>query len=147
MGFLSAYSGTHRLDVGGGYGIELKDCLSAVEKQRAEKALTGNPRVDLSGRAEAALDTTAFAVEMVVASIVGWDLDENDGTVWALEPEQVKRANVMRLPAPVFDAVFAAVNASNGPREKTEQVRFPEPGLSSSANGVGRSAELGQLHP
>lgn len=148
MGFLSAYSGTRRLDVGGGYWIEIKTCLSVVEKHRAERALGGsNPTFDMNGNGTAKLDTAAFATEMVAASISDWNLDEDDGAIWPLAPDQVKRANIARLPASVFDTVFAAVNESNGPRPAGEQARFPESGVGGGTDGVGRAAELEQLHP
>lgn len=146
MGFLSAYSGTRRVDIGDGYWIDVKECLSVVEKHRAEKALGGsNPTFDMNGNGSAKLDTAAFAVEMVAASITGWNLDEDDGAVWPLAPDSVKRANIARLPASVFDTVFAAVNEANGPRERGEQVRFPEPSVSGDSNGHLGAVELGDL--
>jgi hypothetical protein len=141
VGFLSAYSGTQKIDLGGGYWIEVRECLSIVDKQRAEKALASSPKVDMSGNGTVSLDTVAFHNAMLEASIVAWNLDDDNGTVWALAPSNVKRDNIARLPAPVFDQVWQVVNDLNGPRERADQVRFPEPGVVGDQVGDGGSAE------
>lgn len=145
MGFLSAYSGTKNLDVGGGYYIEVLECLSIVDKQRAEKALA-TPRVDMNGQGDMALDTVAFHNVMVNASIIGWNLDDDDGTVWALTPASVKAANIARLPGPVFDQVWQAVNELNGPRGRAEQVRFPDAVAVGDPVGDGGPGVAGDVH-
>jgi len=141
MGFLSAYSSTQRIDVGDGYWIEVRECLPIMDKQRAEKALASSPRVDMAGNGSVSLDTVAFHNEMIAASIVNWNLDDDNGQVWALAPESVKRVNISRLPAPVFDQVWEVVDKLNGPRETAEKVRFPEPGVGSDQVGDGGAAE------
>jgi len=141
MGFLSAYSSTQKIDVGDGYWIEVRECLPIMDKQRAEKALASSPRVDMSGNGSVSLDTVAFHNEMIAASIVNWNLDDDNGQVWALTPESVKRVNISRLPAPVFDQVWDVVDKLNGPRETAEKVRFPEPGVGSDQVGDGGTAE------
>lgn len=147
MGFLSAYSGTQRIDVGGGYWIDVRECLPIVDKQRAEKALASSPRVDMTGAGTIALDTVAFHNEMLTASIVGWNLDDDNSQVWALTPDSLKRSNISRLPAPVFDQVWEVVNDLNGPRETADKVRFPEPGISGDPVGDGGSAEPEDVRP
>lgn len=141
MGFLSAYSGTRKIDVGGGYWIEVLECLPIMDKQRAEKALASSPRVDMSGNGTISLDTVAFHNAMVEASVVAWNLDDDNGQVWPLAPDSVKRVNISRLPAPVFDQVWEVVNELNGPRETADKVRFPEPGVGSDPAGDGGAAE------
>lgn len=141
MGFLSAYSGTQKIDVGGGYWIEVRECLPIVDKQRAEKALASSPRLDMAGNGSINLDTVAFHNEMLTASIVAWNLDDEDGQVWLLEPDHIKRANIARLPAPVFDQVWEVVDRLNGPRETADKVRFPESGVGGDQVGDGGSAE------
>lgn len=145
MGFLSAYSGTKTIDVGGGYHIEVLECLSIVDKQRGEKALAA-PRIDMNGQGVMALDTVAFHNVMMNASIIAWNLDDDDGTVWALTPERVKAANIARLPGPVFDQVWAVVDELNGPRGRAEQVRFPDAGPVGDPVGDGGAAVAGDVH-
>lgn len=143
MGFLSAYSGTKRIEIDERYYVVVKECLSMIEKQRAEKALGANSAtVDMNGRGSAKLDTAAFSVEMVAASIVEWNLDEEDGTIWALAPEPVKRRNIERLPAAVFDLVYMEVNALNGPKPKDERVRFQAARLGGDPDGDAGAGEL-----
>lgn len=129
MGFLSAYSGTRRIDLGGGYWVEVKECLSIVEKQRAEKVLSRDPVVDQNGRGTAKVDMPAFHNEMLYHSITSWNLDEDDGTVWPLSPEPVKRKNIARLPAAVFDRILEVVDELNGPQSSRERAQFPVPGV------------------
>jgi hypothetical protein len=140
MGFLSAYSSTRKIDVGGGYWVEIKECLTIVEKQRAEKALSSGPVIDQTGRGSAQMDMPAFHTEMVVASITGWNLDEDDGTVWPLTPEPVKRKNIGRLPASVFDQIFKEVDELNGPKSARERAQFPKPGVGGDPDGDGGTA-------
>lgn len=135
MSFLSAYSGTRRVDLGGGYWVDVKTCLSIVEKQRADKMLTSDPVVDQSGHGTAKVDLPAFQTEMVVHSITGWNLDEEDGTVWALSPEPVKRKNIARLPAPVFDEIYRVVDELNGKPPAREQAQFPVAGVGGDPHG------------
>lgn len=135
MGFLSAYSGTRRIDLDGHYYVVVKQCLSLMEKQRADRALGSTQTIDISGKQSATIDTGAYAIAMVTASIVEWNLDEEDGTVWLLSPEPVKRRNVERLPAPVFDRIYQEIDALNSPRSKDEQVRFPADGVGGDPDG------------
>jgi hypothetical protein len=146
VGFLSAYATTKRIELDEHYFVVVKECLSMIEKQRAEKALGGsNPTIDMQGNGSARLDTAAFAVEMVAASIVEWNLDEDDGTAWALAPDNVKRRNLERLPAPVFDLIYQEVNALNGVRPKAEQVRFPAAGIGGDPDGDGGAGVAGDV--
>lgn len=135
MGFLSAYSGTRKIDLGDGYWVEIKECLSIVEKQRADKALSSGPVFDQSGRGSAQMDLPAYQNEMLCHSIVAWNLDEDDRTIWPLTPEPVKRKNIARLPGPVFDQIVAVVDELNGPKPAKERAQFPEPSLGSDPNG------------
>lgn len=141
MGFLSAYSGVKRVDVGGDYWIEVLECLSIMDKHRAEKALASTPKMDLAGNGSMNLDTVAFRNEMMAASIVNWNLDDDNGQIWALSPDSAKRANIARLPAPVFDQVWQIVDELNGPRGRAEQIRFPEPGAVGDPVGDGGAGE------
>jgi hypothetical protein len=147
MGFLSAYSGTRKIDVGGGYWVEVRECLSVIDKQRAEKALASNPTIDpIHNRGSAQMDMAAFENEMLTHSIVAWNLDEDDGTIWALTPDKAKRANIARLPSPVFDTIFKVVNELNGPQSPRERAQFPDPGGSGDPDaGDAGPAEPGDV--
>lgn len=144
-GFLSAYSGTRRVDLGGGYWVDVKKCLTIVEKQRAEQALASNPTVDMNGNGSATMDVVAFRNELVAASITAWNLDEEDGTVWALSPEPVKRTNIARLPGPVFDQIFTFVNELNGPQSSKERAQFPVADVGGDPDGNAGAAVAGDV--
>lgn len=136
MGFLSAYSGVETIDVGNGYWVKVKTCLAAAEKQRAEKAL-GSPTIDNSGQRSATLSITDFATELVVASILDWNLDDDNGAVWGLAPDAVKRKNIARLPSPVFDQIYEVVNGLNSPQNPADRQRFPDGGVGGDPDGHG----------
>lgn len=146
MGFLSAYSGTERIALDGQYWVDVKNCLSIQEKNRAERALM-TPVVDLNGRGSATVDMVGFRNAMMAASIVGWNIDDDDGAVWPLEPPAVREANISRLPGPVFDQIWEVVNRLNGPRDPAEAARFPVVGVGGDPDGHGGSAESGDVQP
>lgn len=147
MGFLSHYSGAQRIELGDGYWVDVKKCLTVAEKQRAESALTSNPVVDMNGNGTAKVDMPGFHNEMMCASIVAWNLDDDDGTVWPLAPDRTKRANIARLPAPVFDVIWRVINELNGPQPKDERVRFPVNGVGGDPDGDGGTAVVGDVQP
>lgn len=147
MGFLSAYSGTKRVEIDGHYWVEVKECLSIREKNDAERALM-TPMLDLNnGRGSASVDMVGFRYAMMAASIVAWNLDDDNGAIWPLEPQQVKEANIARLPGPVFDQIWVVLNDLNGPRDPAEAARFPEPRLGGDPDGNGGAAEPGVVQP
>lgn len=142
-GFLSHYDGTERIDLGDGYWVDVKKCLSHTELQFAQAMMgAGRQNVDLSGRQFATIDMNAFETELIVQSLVDWNIDDPDGTIWPLDaghdrrrpgdlnpyPQGCpRRQSVARLPAPVTAVIFARCNELNGPLSKTEQARFPDP--------------------
>lgn len=145
MGFLSHYSGVQRVELDADYWVDVKKCLTVAEKQRAESALTSNPVVDMNGHGTAKVDMPAFHNEMMFASIVDWNLDDEDGTKWALAPERIKRLNIARIPAPVFDQIWKVINELNGPQPKDERIRFPVDGVGSDPDGDAGTSDAGDV--
>lgn len=145
-GFLSAYDGIERIEFGRDYWADVKRCLSHAEQQRAQAKMgAGRQSVDMTGRQFATIDMNAFETEMIVLSLVAWNLDDEDGKPWPLEPESARRASVARLPASVASQIFQVVNALNGPMENREAATFPGPGVGGDQSGVGGSAGVGVL--
>jgi hypothetical protein len=143
-GFLSAYDGTERLEFGRGYWADVKRCLSHAEQQRAQAKLgAGRQSVDMSGRMSAVVDMNAFETEMIVLSVVGWNFDDDDGTIWPLAPEAALRESIARLPAPVASRIFQVCNEFNGPMEGREAATFPGPGVGGDQGGVVGAAGAG----
>jgi hypothetical protein len=132
MGFLSAYSGTRRVPIGSegsGYWVEIREVLSQGDKEQAERALTSG-HVDGDRGVQIEMDTTTFRQEMVLASIIAWNLDEEDGTVW-----DVTMANVKRMPGIEFDRLFTIINDSNKPATGPEKRQFPDGGVGDHQDG------------
>jgi hypothetical protein len=130
-GFLSAYSDTYRhtLDEDGRYWVELKKVLSQGDKEHAERALT-NGRMDPGQGVQIDMDTATYRLEMVLASIIAWNLDEEDGTIWP-----VTLGNVKRLPGIEFDRIFDLINKFNEPVKAAERRDFRPEGERSNSDG------------
>lgn len=128
MTFLSNYDGVVRIDVGNGYWIDIKECLSRDEKRTAEGFMSrvgavSDPNDDKKMITRAVPDLPRYRDELVIASIVDWNLDDEKG-VWRLEPASAKRANVGRLPDTVFDKVYKRADELNKEPEVVEQKAF-----------------------
>jgi hypothetical protein len=158
-GFLSAsgYDGTEKVDLAPGYFAEVKRCLSEEEAGFAESAMLGKVRAEMTAnRQYADLDTRAGRVELVVQSLVSWNLVEEDGvTSWPLDsgivttpkpgvnpwpPGCPRRKSVARIPSPLFDMLWAKCNELNGPRTSDEAARFPDETERGDPDGDGGTA-------
>lgn len=123
MAFEDVYEGTEKIPLGlhdpnsgEEYWIEVKTCLSHAEAEQADKHLHKIRAVmDGKGKTQAVVnpDTDAHRRERVCASIVAWNLDEKDGSIWQLEPDSAKLRNVNRLPEKVFKKVLSRVDELN----------------------------------
>lgn len=153
MGFMSRYEGIERLDIGDGYWIAVKKCLSWAEAEDAERAGVtmkvnpGSGRKPDEPRTSISMDPETKLFEQVLASLVDWNLDDEDGHTWSLdwdrEAEKAakearrpnwkspRRKNLERLPRPVFEIVSQFVARANRAPSRDEAGSFPEDGLSS----------------
>lgn len=133
-GFLSAYEGTEHIDLGNGYWADVKKFLSSKEYAPVEAALGGKQRMDVgSGQKYVELDSRKGRTELVVASLVAWNLDDADGTIWPLSPDKPpyspgceRRQSVDRLPDVVFNRIWQVCDTANDP-ESADPARFPGP--------------------
>jgi hypothetical protein len=143
MEFLDAYDTTERIELGRGYWVDVRTCVLRGDGERAEKLLaqtTVTPDEHRPGRVHTMVtpDTAAWRTEMVFASVVDWNLNDSAGK-WALEPEAAKRANIKRLPGPIFDKIWARVDELNkaGGRSPQEQAAFRDAAGDSDPIGWG----------
>jgi hypothetical protein len=135
-GFLSEYEGTERVELGGGYWVDIKRCLSRAEYQRVQDLLgAGKQTINMSGTRLMQMDVGGSQEEMLFQSITDWNLDDENGVKWPLSPEKDKRANIRRMPASAFNDVFAACDELNGPRAGKEAAQFPEGPVDGAADG------------
>lgn len=165
-GFLEAsgYDGTKKIDLGNGYWAEVKNCLTATEMAFVENTMgAGKQRIDVSngGRQFAELDIRSSWTEMVVQSLVSWNIDETDGeTLWPLgagekfagrggenpyPPGCPRRLSVARLPDPVFKAIWQECDTLNSPRTGAEAASFPEQDVSGDPDGDGGASGPGPV--
>lgn len=119
MGFLSRYVLTERLDLGDGFWLDYRPYLSSAQKARAEDLMvtsgTGDGMRVASG---------SFAFEIVVQSITGWNLTDENDIPLPVRTEDERRASLARCPGFVVDKVFAKVNETSANRQKDEAA-FP----------------------
>lgn len=115
MGFLSIYKQTDRVELGGGYYVDILRFLSQAQTARAEAV-----RMSKDIRSEARdgevtatviqIDQQAYNLEILVAAIEAWNLDDEDGAPLPLPPyipgkptgedlaNRVRRESIGRLP-------------------------------------------------
>lgn len=138
MGFLSAYSGTNRVTVGDperGYWVELREVVSQGAKEKAEQELMGRQQIN-GGDVTTTMNIVGFRQLMLEASIANWNLDDDNGHVWPINMQSIRR-----LPGPVFDQLWEIVDASNAPRPAVERRQFHDAGDARSEDGSGRTGE------
>jgi hypothetical protein len=139
-GFLSAYEGTERIELGRGYWVDVKKCLSSAEYTPVEMALGSKQRPVANGKGQVTfgeINQHEAQIRMLLASIDDWNINDGDeGTKWPLAPEAAKRASIERLPAGVRMQVYQKCDGLNGPPDEAEQVRFPEQAVGGDPDGV-----------
>ncbi len=126
MSFFSAYVGTHRVILNHPapekeYWVELQKYLTHGSTQKAESHLQKLTMVD--GKPCPAPDIWAAQAEKVLASIVAWNLDDDNGMTAPLNMQTIRR-----LPDKVFDQLLAAVEETNKADGEAERRRFPDEG-------------------
>lgn len=145
-GFLSAYDGVERIDLGRGYWVDVKQCLSHAELQQAQAKMgAARQTVEAGGRQFATVDMNAFETELIVLSIVDWNLDDENGVKWPLQPDRALRASVARLPGPVATQIYQRCNELNGSGSKREAAQFPGEDLGGDQGGDTGAAAVGEL--
>lgn len=119
-GFLSAYSDTRRIVLGEpdrGYWVDVKEHLSQGDKEIAERSLTSGKVID--GKMEMEVDVARYRQLMVLASVINWNLDDENGQVWKIDLQ-----NVRRLPGDEFDKLWKVVDEMNAPASPEERRKF-----------------------
>lgn len=133
--FMSAYEGTHRVTIphpDKEYWVELRKHLTHGATEKSASALQTLAMVD--GKPLPKPDVFKSRAELVLASIVGWNLDDEHG-VWPLNMQSIRR-----LPDAVFDLLHDAVEESNK-STTAERRQFPDGGVGGDPDGDGGTAE------
>jgi hypothetical protein len=112
---------------GGASGTPEEQAAAQAQAQEAETDYRMKP------------DISAYQTEMVVLSIVDWNLTDHDGNVLPLTPMSEKRRSVSRLPSPVFEQLYAEVNNFNSEQSPEEEASF-------RAEGEGSAQDQGTSH-
>jgi hypothetical protein len=138
VGFLSAYEGVRRVDLGRGYWVDLVLHISQGSKEAAERAAS-KVKVSASGLTDVEPDVVAFRQLMILGHVHAWNLDDDNGRIWPVNIQSVRR-----LPGDVFEELWQVVNELTKPRTADEQKRFHDAGDDSVArwSGAGESAHV-----
>lgn len=134
MGFLSAYSGVRRVPIGDTYWVDLKEHLLQRDKEKGDRALQHMQVVE--GKPQINPDVVEFRQQLVLASVHDWNLDEDNGQIWPINMQNVKR-----LPSAVFDELWAVIDKTNEPRTTAEQRQFPAGAVGGGPDGDAGAAE------
>lgn len=116
MAFDDIYGGTERVNIGHSYWIEIRTCLPHTAVKAADRKLHQVRGVaDEKGKMQTVItpDLEASRDEKLFHSIVAWNLDEQDGSIWALAPDSAKRRNIDRLPDLVCRKILRRIDELN----------------------------------
>lgn len=133
MGFLTTYDGTERVELDGGYWVDLRKHLSTGAKETADRHLQTMTVVD--GKPCPAPDVVRARQQLVLASIDGWNLDDDNGHIWPINIQSVKR-----LPETVFDRLREKIEDLAAPLPAEERAQFPDESPDSDPHGHPRPA-------
>jgi hypothetical protein len=168
-GFLSKYEGTTRVEIDEDYWVEVKKTLTWAEADDAEKAglnFSMQPNMDNPGktRTDVVIDPDAKLFEQVFASLVAWNLDDENGKLWPLDYDrQLEQASRARskgqgdgwksprrrslecMPKPVFDILAAVVGKANQAPTREDQQSFRAGNGSSPPGGPDQPPDPGEV--
>jgi len=142
MGFLSAYSGTRKIPVGdpdSGYWVEIKECLTSGDKEKADKALTSG-KIIPGQTPEMSMDIVRYRQLVMQASITDWNLDDDGGKVWPID-----LAHIRKLPTPVFDQIYTEIDEANKPATTEERRDFRTEGLGGDSDEDAGTTDAGDV--
>ncbi len=138
MGYLGRYTGTETIDLGDGYYVKVKKCLSGDEIAAAERAvLQWTPQLVGDGwrAVPARAEPSAYVREMAIASLAEWNIDDDTGNVLPLDTDDARRGNYGLLSRPHQEQIEEVVARLNAAPTREETVQFPAGGKSGRAPG------------
>lgn len=141
-GFLSQYTDIERIDLGGGYWVDIKKYLTSADASAAQRALT-RPKVrskigEKSSELEGDTDIAAYHEEMVLRSVVEWNLDDENGKVLPMNRETYRK-----LPQAVVNKLVQRIGelqGEGGERSSEEANSFRSESVASDLRGEGTAA-------
>lgn len=162
-GFLSRYQGTSRIIISPPvdddpveYWTEIKKVLSHGEDEVAEKAgmvwkMVPDPKNPERQKTDVTINPQARLFEQVMASMVGWNLTDVDGTTLPLDYDPTleetrrtagmanwqspRRKSLIAIPQPVYDLIAGEVGKANNQPTREEARQFRPGGGLGNQNG------------
>lgn len=171
MGYTSKHSEVDQIDLGDGWWVKVKRCLTVAESEVAERALVtmtitqrgnaqqaakngrgpsavpakGGVAVDDRPTMNATPDVYSNIHEQVIASIVEWNLTDDDDQPLPLVPEATKRLSIGLLSQADFDTIAAHVRKQNRGADREEEAQFPAYGAGVVAGGEDDASHAGEV--
>lgn len=149
-GFLSLYDETDRVELGGGYYVDIRRYLSHADTARAQRVMVP-PRYETKAEQDkdgkpgtvttaVTVDQQAYDREIMVAAIDSWNLTDRDGNPLPLPPfvpptqvtgddaaNKVRRESIAKLPAFAATRILKRIS-DNEKRGADEEAAFPSSG-------------------
>ena len=132
-GFLSLYNKSERVEIvgvpdtkDGTFWVDVKVSITKSDYDAAQRRLMSN-KLNMTGgqsSVDGDLDIPGFEEEMLVKSIVSWNLTDDSGNILPTAPEALLRRAVLSLPAAVTAQIYERVNDLNGRRSEAEAQSF-----------------------
>jgi hypothetical protein len=132
-GFLSLYDETDRIDLGGGYYVDIRRYLSDEDDERATRALTKpqlrttttqNKETDSSEVTSTIdYDQSAYSRVLISSAVIGWNLTDRDGNPLPLAPDAARVASIKSLPVFATKKILAKIKENEG-RTDSELATF-----------------------
>jgi len=141
MGYASSYSTRETITLTNQrYWVVIKSCLSRGELQRAERFLT-KAAISTTGTASVEPDVVEYRNAMVTASIVDWNLDDDNGNAIPIV------VGVSILSGPDFEKIWGRVDELNSAPSGDEAAQFPAEGVGGDQGTGGGATEPGAVPP
>lgn len=143
MGYLNLFDQVTRISAGTDaesgieYWVDVKQYLSNADEDACKKLLFGTERVlaqDKEGHYTAEPDTVGYQNEVVVRSIVNWNLTDRDNKTLPCGTLEERRASCALLPSWLMTKIYNVVN------EASERNLASDPRFRAASDG---SAEVG----
>jgi hypothetical protein len=168
-GFLSRYEGVNRVYFDEEYWVDLKKTLTEEEIQDAEQAgmrfeVVVDPRHPDQPRTEVRVDPKARLTEMILASIITWNLTDSDGNLLPVEHDRnleqarktssggrgdgwksPRRKTLEKMYHPVMERLAEEVGPANAAPSREESRSFPDGNGSRLHGGQDQAPDAGEV--
>lgn len=121
---------------------KLVESTVQVESVQTSSGIVRRPKADANVSAAAALD---YKDEVIVRSILEWNLTDDDDQVFPFGTPEEIRASLAQLPETVYDRLSKEISAAKKAREPEEEARFPSGDDGGDQSGIDNASDAGEV--